>query len=298
MGRQAFRAERRRRVKLSGPQDGDDPADHRHDRLARLPGNEILDMELVERHLIVRRLAPALDGLSIVHLSDFHFTARVGKAFFHQVAEWVNQLEPDLVAVTGDIVDRPECADWIRDTLGRILARYGVYFVLGNHDVRSDFHRIHDAMTEAGLVALGGRWLEVPVASGAIVLAGNELPWIPPAADLRDAPPPAVDGGPLRILLAHSPDQLPWAQRHHFDLMLAGHTHGGQICFPLVGPILTPSRVGVRYAQGVFHEPPTIMHVTRGVSGEFPVRWLCPPEIVKLVLHAPRESEPPPRRAT
>ena len=81
------------------------------------------------------------------------------------------------------------------------------------------------------------------------------------------------------------PDQISWAQAHHMDLLLAGHTHGGQICVPWIGPILTPSRWGVRYSWGIFHVPPTIMNVTRGVSGVYPLRVNCPPEVVKLVLH-------------
>jgi len=93
-------------------------------------------------------------------------------------------------------------------------------------------------------------------------------------------------GGPLRIVLSHSPDQLKWAQTHDADLLLAGHTHGGQVCFPLVGAILTPSRVGVKYSSGIFYAPPTIMHVTRGVSGRFPIRLNCPPEMARLVLRA------------
>jgi predicted MPP superfamily phosphohydrolase len=66
--------------------------------------------------------------------------------------------------------------------------------------------------------------------------------------------------------------------------MLAGHTHGGQICFPLIGPILAPSHYGVRYAAGTFDLPPTLMHVSRGVSGLQPLRFNCPPELAKLVL--------------
>jgi predicted MPP superfamily phosphohydrolase len=73
-------------------------------------------------------------------------------------------------------------------------------------------------------------------------------------------------------------------------LLLAGHTHGGQIRFPLIGPILAPSRVGVKYDSGVFYAPPTIMHVTRGVSGELPVRLNCPPEMAHLALHAVPEQ--------
>ena len=255
-----------------------------HHFLAGLPGNEILRLHVSERILDVPRLRPALDELSIIHMSDFHFTGLVGKVFFEELVELSNQMAPDVVAITGDLIDNPECLAWIPDTLGKLIGRYGVYFVLGNHDQRMDVVQLRRTLTECGLVDLGGRWLEIPVRGESIVMAGNELPWLPPAADMRGAPPPSADGGPLRILLSHSPDQIHWAQAHDFDLMLAGHTHGGQIRFPLIGPILSPSRLGVHYASGTFYAPPTIMHVTRGVSGQFPVRVNCPPEIAELRL--------------
>ncbi len=66
--------------------------------------------------------------------------------------------------------------------------------------------------------------------------------------------------------------------------MLAGHTHGGQVRFPLVGPIVCPSWHGTKYASGFFHEPPTLLHVSRGTGSYFPYRLNCRPEITKLVL--------------
>lgn len=78
--------------------------------------------------------------------------------------------------------------------------------------------------------------------------------------------------------------------------MLAGHNHGGQICLPLIGPVYSPSRYGVKYAGGTFREGHAVMHVSRGVSAKRPLRWNCPPEITRLVLtrtesHAdPKES--------
>jgi uncharacterized protein len=261
--------------------------EHDHHFLVRLPRNEILRLDLAERAIDVPRLPAALDGLSIVHLSDFHFTGLVGKSYFQEVARHSNQLEPDLVAITGDLIDHNKCIDWVPDTLGRLRARHGVYYVLGNHDVRIDTARLRDAMHDAGLIDLGGRWLEIEVRGERVVLAGNEMPWLFPAADMTHCPQRTADGGPLRIVLAHSPDQLDWARANDADLLLAGHTHGGQIRLPLVGPVLTPSLNGVRYASGLFYAPPTIMHVTRGVSGELPVRLNCPPEMARLVLHSP-----------
>jgi predicted MPP superfamily phosphohydrolase len=281
-----LRWHRARLVKLAAEPPQPASQQHAHHFLVHLPGNEILKLDITERAIEVPRLAPSLDGLSIVHLSDFHLTGRVGQAYFQEVVAHSNQMEPDLVAITGDLVDRSPQIDWVPQTLGRLRARYGVYFILGNHDARVDSDRLRQVLRQSGLIDLGGRWVEIEVHGRPIVLAGNELPWFPPAADMRSCPPHS-DNGPLRIVLSHSPDQLDWARARDVDLLLAGHTHGGQIRFPLLGAVLAPSRQGVKYAWGVFHAPPTIMHVTRGVSGKFPVRLRCPPEMAHLVLHAP-----------
>lgn len=89
---------------------------------------------------------------------------------------------------------------------------------------------------------------------------------------------------PFRILLSHTPDNLSWAKSHHFDLMLAGHTHGGQIRLPWLGAIIAPSFHGSRYASGLYFEPPTLMHVSRGLAGIHPIRLNCPPELALLIL--------------
>ncbi|MHC4399504.1 MAG: metallophosphoesterase [Planctomycetota bacterium] len=259
---------------------------HDHHFLVHLPFNQALKLDVAERALEVPHLAPALDGLAVAHLSDFHFTGRLGKRYFEEAVRAANELEPDLFAVTGDLVDHPDYVDWIPDTLGKLSARYGVYFILGNHDLWTDPAGLRGTLRDLGWVDVGGRWIEADFRGEPVVLAGNELPWIRPAADLRDAPPPAAQGGPLRIALAHTPDQLRWARTHHVDLLLAGHTHGGQIRFPLIGPILSANRLGAAYSSGVFHLRPTSMHVTRGVSGELPLRINCPPELGKLVLRA------------
>ncbi len=267
-----------------------DSNEHLHHYLVHVPGNEILELDLTDRAIDVPRLAPELDGLCIMHLSDFHYTGRVGKAYFRDVVRLCNQQQPDIVAITGDLIDDNELIDWIPDTLGKLESRYGVYFVLGNHDIRYDMDRLRETLADYGLIDLGGRWMQTEIKGQPVILAGNELPWIAPAADMSDCPERTPGGGPLRIVLSHSPDQLAWAQARDADLFLAGHTHGGQICFPLIGPIFSPSRVGVTYAEGIFHAPPTIMHVTRGISGQIPIRFNCPPEMSRLVLHAIRRA--------
>ncbi len=281
-----LRSDRRRVVDLGRRGGPSSPQNPKRPLIARLPGNQVLELSMVERAIEIPRLPPALDRLTVVHLSDFHMTGYPGRAYFTEAVKLSNQWEPDLVAITGDLVDRPECLGWLPETIGQLTGRFGVYFVLGNHDHWVDTEALRQALTDHGLIDLGGRWTEAEIRGERVILAGNELPWSSPAADFEDAPPPSAAGGPLRIVLAHSPDQLGWARACGVDLLLAGHTHGGQICLPLAGPIVSATHLGTAYASGVFHEPPTVMQVSSGVSAEIPVRLWCPPEIIKLVLRA------------
>jgi len=263
-------------------------AENRHHFLVGMPGNEILRLELRDWVIDVPRLPAALEGLSIVHLSDFHFTGRVGKAYFREVVRTSNELRPDIVALTGDIIDARECFDWIADALGRLTAAHGVFCILGNHDLRvGDIDRVRRSLERSGLIYLGNQEREIRVEGCSVLLAGNERPWIngPDGEKLASTD---HDGDALRIVLSHSPDQLGWARAWNADLMLAGHTHGGQIRIPPLGAIFSPCADGVKYVSGVYYEPPTILHVSRGVSGDIPVRWNCRPEISRLRLRCPR----------
>jgi uncharacterized protein len=251
----------------------------------RIPGNQILDLEVNEKRIPMKRLSPNLEGLTIVHLSDFHFTGELARPYFEFVAQQANQLQGDLVCFTGDALDNSACLEWFPAVFGALEARHGVFGILGNHDKRmGDVHEIRRTLETCGVNYLGGNWSEVEIGGERALLAGNEAPWLP-APEMRDAP--AAEEGSLRLLLAHSPDQLAWARTHQFDLALAGHTHGGQVRLPVVGPILAPSRFGTRYASGLFHESPTWMHVSRGVSGLHSLRIRCRPEITRLILTRP-----------
>ena len=276
----------------TGPSKGWRDDDYHHHPLVGLPGNQSLRIDVARHSLCIERLPAGLDGFSIVHLSDLHFSGKVGKGYFEEVVRLCNELEPDMVAITGDLVDKSRFIDWIPDTLGKLQSRHGVFYVLGNHDLRVDVQRLRATLNSSGLIDLGGCWKEiqgVPEQGGyPIVLAGNELPWFGPAANTLDAPAHRADNKPLRILLSHSPDQLDWAVAADFDLMLAGHLHGGQFRLPLVGPLLSPSRKGIKYASGTFYSHPTLMHVSRGVSAELPLRFNCEPELARLVLHSAR----------
>ncbi len=263
--------------------------------LAAIPGNQILRLDVHEKVLALDRLDERLDGLSIAHLSDLHMSGYLTRSFFEYVVEHTNKLDADLVAITGDIVEKSKCVDWIPATLGRLKSRYGVYFILGNHDKRlRDVPALRAALTDIGLIDMGSQWRALNIRDVPIELAGSEVPWFGNAGEIA-ARAPAADGvqyaddqRPLRILLSHSPDQIYWASSLGFDLMLAGHTHGGQIRFPLIGTTICPSRYGPKYAADVYFEHPTLMHVTRGVSALHQLRFNCPPELTKIVLRTVR----------
>jgi predicted MPP superfamily phosphohydrolase len=253
--------------------------------MASLPYNQVFQLNVNEKTIVLPRLPRELDGLTVTHISDFHFTGRITRDFYETVVSCVNELKSDIVAITGDIVDKPRCLPWLNDVLGKIQSTHGIMFVLGNHDLRiRNEHAVRAAITKNGHHDLGGRWKMITVNDWPIFFGGNELPWFPRATNMSECPDSLDGKRPFRILLSHSPDQIPWARQNDFDLMLAGHTHGGQIRFPGIGPIFTPSRYGVKYASGTFYEPPTLMHVSRGLAGCRLVRFNCRPEMTQLIL--------------
>ncbi|HVT26707.1 MAG TPA: metallophosphoesterase, partial [Lacipirellulaceae bacterium] len=145
--------------------------------VCHLPGNEVLHVCVHEKKVAIPRLAASHAPVRIAHLTDLHMSGRVGRAYFEQVVEEANACKADIVAVTGDIVERENCIDWIPATLARLRAEGGVYYVLGNHDQEVNVDRLNAALTDAGLVHLGGACHEANIRGTSFILAGNELPW-------------------------------------------------------------------------------------------------------------------------
>ena len=260
-----------------------------HTAIASLPGNQVFQLGIHRKTIKVPGLPKPLDGMTITHLSDLHFTGRVHREYFLEVIERANELRSDFVVITGDIVDKPKCLPWLNDILGQLKSRHGVLFVLGNHDLRiHDESAVRNRMTENGHIDLGGRYAILSHNGYPIFFAGNELPWFSRATNMSECPQRYKGKRPFRIALSHSPDQIEWARRFDIDLMLAGHTHGGQIRFPGIGPVFAPSWYGVKFASGTFYEKPTLLHVSRGLSGTRLLRINCRPELTQLVLQAER----------
>lgn len=248
--------------------------------LARLPYNQQFQLEVIEKSYPFTRLPKAWDGLSIVHFSDLHFRGPVTRRYFEAVMHEAAALQGDLIFFTGDLMDHRQCLDWIPSTLGTLSAPLGCFFVLGNHDwylpVNDEMRR---RLQSHGWQDTAGRVIELQRGDNRIALAGTERPWMGTAPDWSGIPADV-----FRIVLSHGPDQIDWAVANDVDLMFAGHTHGGQIRLPVLGPVYAPSRYSCRYASGVFYRPPTLMSVTRGISGREPIRYNCRPELTKVIL--------------
>jgi predicted MPP superfamily phosphohydrolase len=251
----------------------------RHLGLARLPFNEIFQVDFAEKTLTLHDLPAEWDGLSILHLSDLHYIGVPGRVFHQRVLDACTAWEPDIIALTGDIVDTHEHRRWIVPLLGRLRWKIAAFAILGNHDRYYEPKLIRRRLARVGMKVLGNGWQQLEVRGRPMIVIGHEGPWFRPDPDLSACPQ-----GPFRLCLSHTPDNIGWARRHGIQLMLSGHVHGGQIRLPLFGSVLVPSRYSRRYDCGIFHEPPTLLHVSRGLGQEHAIRINCRPEVVKLVL--------------
>ncbi len=250
--------------------------------LQRIPGNQSHLISIERMTFKLERLPKELEGLKVCHLSDFHLTGHLDIGYYKKIVQQVNEFGADLVLITGDLIDEYHCLEWIEPIFGALRAKHGIMYVLGNHDLRiKDEPLLRRMLSDSGLIEVNGRWIVREISGVEVAIAGNELPWFGGAENLKPFtnPDDEASTNQLKILLSHSPDQFEWAHQFDFDLMLAGHTHGGQVQFPVIGPIVAPSVHGIKYASGTFMMNEMLMHVSRGISGDECIRINCPPEV-------------------
>lgn len=217
--------------------------------------------------------------LRILHISDLHVGGLKNKCFFQKISQVVSELNPDLLVATGDFVDGPRFSGWLPRILGNVPTTLGKFAILGNHDLWNVPEYVHKSLSRAGFKVLQDRWTNLDFGSVKIGIFGLSYPWFS-----KEFPLLAENHSDFKILLSHSPDQVNWAVANHFDLMISGHVHGGQIVVPGLGPILVPSVFGRRFSGGTYKVENTILSVSKGVGGSFPLRINCHPEINLLNL--------------
>jgi predicted MPP superfamily phosphohydrolase len=238
-----------------------------------------------------KNLPKELSGLRIAVISDIH----VGGPFIDEkklrlIVSKTNALKPDLIVIAGDYMSgnswhgnrvEPEVfAPWLQG----LRAPLGVYSVLGNHDWWYSGRKVRSALEANGIKVLDDEIVEVKGKEGSFWLAGLADLWTRPqhvAETIAKAPP----GQPV-IALTHNPDIFP-SLPERVPLLLAGHTHGGQVNLPLIGRPIEPSTFGQRYAAGLVFENNHYLFVTTGIGiSILPVRFRVPPEIVLLTINA------------
>lgn len=270
--------------------DGGSPGTKLTHFLRSLPGNEICHLTVTRKQLRLARSIPGVNGLKIGHCSDLHFTGQLRLEHYRFVFDQLMACEPDMIIISGDIIDYEKCLHFIDELFPALQAELGCSFVLGNHDRRLiDLAQLSNQLQSLGHFDLGRANQSIAIGDRTTIeLVGNEIPWLSRHENGKPSFPSTEEAEDeqdvLRICVSHAPDQIHWARQRKADLMLAGHTHGGQIRLPGIGPIVAPSFQGTRFASGTFYLAPTLMHVSRGVAGTHPVRWRCPPEISLLTL--------------
>jgi predicted MPP superfamily phosphohydrolase len=229
----------------------------------------------------VADLTPALSGLRIVHLSDFHLgIPSRGERAVRAAVEWARERRPDIVVVTGDLVSRPRGEAALHELIARIP---GAFAVLGNHDLalsRDPFSKRVELreLDSATLLLDDGCFVE---------LRGRRV-WIA-GFDPRSRwhEPDLARDADLRILLAHFPEVLGRLRDDSFDLVLSGHMHDGQICIPYPGGKLRLAHPSARYTHGLYRRGRTTMHVSPGLGTTFvPFRFFARPEATELILES------------
>ena len=242
------------------------------------------------RHMTLKlpRLPQAFHGYRIVHISDFHLSSSRNAQILHDAVAMTRQIEPDLIAITGDFVQRMAHDIWdeLDDILRPLQARDGVVAVLGNHDHRSDAYAVRQALQSSHIIELNNRVHTVQRGDAQLHLAGVDD--IVFRRDLLDKVLDQLPETGAAILLAHEPDFADIsAATGRFDLQLSGHSHGGQIRLPLIGAPVLPS-YGKRYPDGQYQVGQMIQYTNRGLGTTWPhLRFNVRPELSVLHLEAP-----------
>lgn len=248
-------------------------------------------------------LNPALNGLRVVQLTDIHHGPWLPIEFVYAIVERVNALKPDIVALTGDyVVNSPRYIRPVVDALSGLEASVSTVAVLGNHDWWEGGTAMQEALVDQGIVMLDNhrvvltpeRELTNDHPTG-LCLAGVGDPW----ADRVDFDA-ALAGIPEdmpRLLLSHNPDTAEdrnlLEKRYRIDLMMSGHTHGGQVCFPGNRKPVLPKVRKYKYARGLVFGPQCPVYVCRGIgTAGVPLRLGADPEIAVFDLVAANSPLP------
>jgi predicted MPP superfamily phosphohydrolase len=247
----------------------------------------LVDPEITQIDVWLSRLPAAFEGLKIVHLTDIHHSLFTPLEEVERVVHLANRLEPDIVALTGDYVTFSQA--YIRPAaraLGKLRARRGVFAVLGNHDFQVDADAVTHSLRANQIRVLRNAHHPIRIEKKTLWVVGiDDLWW---NSDDLSAALRSVPAREPKILLCHNPLGIWEAAAHDIDLVLSGHTHGGQVRLPGFSSWYR-SKLGERFVEGWNQLNKTQIYVSRGIGKVVvPIRVACPAEIAVLRLRRAR----------
>jgi len=256
----------------------------------------------INRHEVILRKKTA-KSFSILHLSDIHFTGP--NPPLDQFFEKLSLETYDLIVLTGDIIDNESGVCQAVKTLAQLKSRCGFFAVFGNHDyydyqfkdallhnfpgqskpeTLNPSETLKAALEGAGIVVLRNETIEIDVQGTALLIHGLDDPTTGRASIRKTLE--NYDAAKINVLLTHSIDAFYDIGEDEIDLSFSGHSHGGQVRLPVIGPILTHTTMGRSYASGIRQVKGAVCSISRGIGfgRVLPFRLLCPPEAIVLTV--------------
>lgn len=281
----------------------DDPADPTRRRLLSAAGNAVLAAPAVvlgygafvertnfhTREIDVRipNLPPDLEGLRIVQVSDIHLSPFLSERQFARVIDSANELRPHLAAITGDLITDPgDPVEAAVRQLARLKTDAGVFGCMGNHDSYAGVTRyIERTAAHYGMRFLRGASHALQFGAATLNFAGQDYERKSRKPNYLAGAERLVQPGAVNILLQHNPDVFPVAARQGYNLLLAGHTHGGQVTVEILDRAISPAFFFTPYVYGLYRIGDAFAYVTRGIGTiGIPARLGAPPELSLLRL--------------
>ncbi|MFW6286585.1 MAG: metallophosphoesterase [Candidatus Sumerlaeota bacterium] len=271
-------------------------------RVSLWPGvrsiNHAYDLEVVRQRLAFASLPEAFEGLRVLLLSDLHLGRELSPGYYDHLIETAAAEKADIVLYAGDFTSRDNLYRESVGLLARLDCPMGVCAVLGNHDFFTEPDLLSWWMDYFGIEHLSNRSVDFaergapPSAHGdgpRLRITGTEHPHEP----VTDWESLTGEGDDIfHIVISHRPDYAMRLAQAGADLVVSGHTHGGQWRLPLIGPLVVPSVYGRRYAQGLFETGRALLYTSRGCGlHTIPVRFRCPPEITVFELVSEKNEE-------
>jgi uncharacterized protein len=252
-------------------------------KMARSALNEANSLSVERITINLKRLPKNLDGFRLVHLSDIHHSPFTDLEHINRAVEVANSLKPDMFILTGDYVSHDsEFIAPVAEALGNLEAEFGISACLGNHDHWTDGELVKKSLSGAGIDVLINEGRRFTARDASIWLCGVD-DYMVGRTDLKAALRGSFPDE-MKLLLAHNPIIVRSAARIGVDLMLSGHTHGGQVKIRDDDKRILPRR---KLKNGLHRRRETQIYITRGIGTVvLPVRYQCPPEISHIELRA------------